>query len=78
MIELKDISAERIFKLMMFRLRELGFHDDFLENNFLSIVTDRAAVMFDLKKGVTLFLKISFPKKIFLTLSQSQVRAFCV
>jgi hypothetical protein len=34
----------------MTRLRELGFHDNFLKENLLAIATDGAAVMLGRKK----------------------------
>ena len=38
--ELKDVTSEGIFKSLMTRLTELGFHDDFLKENILAIATD--------------------------------------
>jgi hypothetical protein len=49
----------------MTRLRELGFHYNFLEENLLAIATDRAAVMLGRKKGVVTLLKSQFPKILF-------------
>ena len=64
-IELKDVTFEGIFKSLMTRLRELGFHDDFLKENLLGIATDGAAVMLGRNKGVVTLLKNHFPKILF-------------
>jgi hypothetical protein len=49
----------------MTRLREFGFHDDFLKENLLAIATDGAAVTLGRKKGVVTLLKSQSPKILF-------------
>jgi hypothetical protein len=48
--ELKDVTAEGVFKSLMTFLRELDFHDDFLKENLLAIAADGAVVMLGRKR----------------------------
>lgn len=61
LIELDSVTASGIFSSLMSKLEALGFTEDFLRHNLVSLTCDGAAVMFGLRGGVSKLLKDKFP-----------------
>lgn len=61
-VELNDVTAEGICNTLLNCLESIGFSNEFLKENLISIATDGAAVMMGKKKGVVTLMKQRFPQ----------------
>ncbi|XP_060093811.1 E3 SUMO-protein ligase KIAA1586-like [Heteronotia binoei] len=61
LMELEDVTANGIFSTLMSQLESLGFTEDFLKENLVSLTSDGAAVLLGSRGGVLRLLKDRFP-----------------
>ena len=61
-VELNDVTAEGICNALLNCLESIGFSNEFLKEDLISIAADGAAVMLGKNKGVVTLMKQNFPQ----------------